>query len=188
MYSSLRGIVEHKTKDWVEVVVGGVGYKVQVGENLMKLLKEGEEKKVIVYQVVSDSDLRLFGFENYEELAMFELLISVSGVGPKTAMQIVGTHKEAEIRAAVSNAKVSFFEEIKGIGKKTAQRIIVDLKGKIGGSKEIDLEGETEFSSDLLESLRQLGFEKKELMPLLKTMPEMESFEEQLRWCLKALK
>lgn len=168
--------------------MGGVGYKVQVGENLMKLLKEGEEKKVIVYQVVSDSDLRLFGFENYEELAMFELLISVSGVGPKTAMQIVGTHKEAEIRAAVSNAKVSFFEEIKGIGKKTAQRIIVDLKGKIGGSKEIDLEGETEFSSDLLESLRQLGFEKKELMPLLKTMPEMESFEEQLRWCLKALK
>lgn len=190
MYSSLKGQMSCKGRGWVELLVAGVGYKLFLAEKFLAEVEVGEEWQIPVHLVVSQDDLRLFGFKDWEELDLFELLITVSGVGPKTALQIVGSYQPLAIRQAIGSANLALFEKIKGIGKKTAQRIIVDLKGKIGGNGELDLTGEiTGADNELLASLKQLGFEKKEIENCLKKMPgDLTGLEEQLQWVLRNIK
>lgn len=190
MISSLSGVVGHRGKDWVEIIVGGVGYRVLVSERFHRELAIGAEVAVPTYTVVSQDDIRLFGFASWQELDLFELLITVSGVGPKTASQIVGSYEPMAIRAAIGSAEIKFFEKIKGIGKKTAQRIIVDLKGKVGGIGELDLkEDGVNEDSEIVESLKQLGFETKEIRSVVKAMPsDLAGLEQQLQWALRNIK
>ncbi len=183
MISSLRGKV---TKVWgnnVEIDVGGVGYWVWCGR---KSFGEGDEVKVFTYMAVSENDMSLYGFESWEELDLFKLLITVSGVGPKTAAQVLGLTRAEEVVRAIGEADVEFFKKIKGIGLKTAQRIIVDLKSKIGGLGELNLKDELPLlEDDVVLSLRQLGFEKKEIERVIKLVPkELKTTEERLGWCL----
>lgn len=183
MISSLRGKV---TKIWgnnVEVDVNGVGYWVWMGK---RNIDEGDEVKIYTYMAVSENDVALYGFGTWEELDLFKLLITVSGVGPKTAAQILGLSKSDEVVKAVGDADVDFFKKIKGVGLKTAQRIIVDLKSKIGGMGELNLKDEGPLlEDDVVLSLRQLGFEKKEIEKVIKSVPkEVKTTEEKLEWCL----
>jgi Holliday junction DNA helicase RuvA len=189
MFSSLEGIISRKQGEWVEVNVGGVGYKVFVSPSFHARTVVGEKRLVAIHTVVSQDDIRLFGFAGFEELALFELLIGVSGVGPKTAVQIVGSYPVFEISRALGNADVAFFEKIKGVGKKTAQRIIVDLKSKVGGDGELDLAGNGESEPELVSGLKQLGFAKAEIEAVLPHMPsDVVRLEDQLQWCLRNLR
>jgi Holliday junction DNA helicase RuvA len=117
------------------------------------------------------------------------MLISVSGVGPKTGAQILSKTESDLVIKAISNADVKFFEKIKGLGKKTAQRIIIDLKSKVGGIKDLDLnQEEIDKEDDLYLSLKQLGFERREIEKIMSKLPkEIIIIEEQLEWCLKNL-
>lgn len=183
MISSLRGKI---TKIWgnnVEIEVNGVGYWVWCGK---RSFSEGEEVKIFTYMAVAENDIALYGFETWEELDLFKLLITVSGVGPKTAAQILGLSKAEEVVKAIGEAEVDFFKKIKGIGLKTAQRIIVDLKSKIGGLGELNLKEELPLlEDDVVLSLRQLGFERKEIERVVKMVPkELKTTEERLEWCL----
>jgi holliday junction DNA helicase RuvA len=190
MISSLNGILTKIGNNFVEIEVNGVGYLVIVGNNFLKKYNEGDKLKIQTYMAVSETDISLFGFENWEEVNLFKMLISVSGVGPKTAAQMMGQCKSEEIIKAIGNANVDFFQKIKGIGRKTAQRIIIDLKSKIGGLKEIDLSDEESIDSedDLYLSLKQLGFDKKEIEKVTKKLPvSLEKIEEKLEWCLKSI-
>lgn len=187
MISSLKGVV---TKIWsnnVEVAVNDVGYWVYIGNNLARKLKEGDEVKLQIYMAVSEKDISLYGFENWEDLNLFKLLITVSGVGPKTGAQILGNTSSSEIIRAIGEADVGFFGKIKGIGKKTAQRIIVDLKSRIGGLGELNLKEELPLlDDDLVSSMRQLGFDRKEIDKVIVKLPsELETLEEKLQWCLQ---
>lgn len=187
MISSLRGVV---TKIWgnnVEVEVGGIGYWVYIGNNLARKIKEEDEIKLQTYMAVSEKDISLYGFESWEDLNLFKLLITVSGVGPKTGAQILGNTNSIEIIKAIGEADVGFFGKIKGIGKKTAQRIIVDLKSKIGGLGELNLRDDLPLlDDDLGASLRQLGFDRKEIDKVIVKLPsELETLEEKLQWCLQ---
>jgi holliday junction DNA helicase RuvA len=195
MISSLRGIVSRMWGNYVEIEVGGVGYEVQLSITNYEL-RIGDEIKVFVYMAVSENDIRLFGFKTTEDLDLFKMLISVSGVGPKTAAGILAADfaeatSSQRIIKAIGDADVDFFKKIKGIGLKTAQRIIVDLKSKIGGLGELNLAasagsyGEPK-EDDLTLSLKQLGFEKKEIEGMMKGMPvELVEIEEKLEWCLR---
>jgi holliday junction DNA helicase RuvA len=186
MISSLRGEISKIGNNFVEIEVGGVGYLVWCGLNFLKKRIVGEEIKIYTYQAVSENDISLFGFESGEEVDLFKMLISVSGVGPKSAASIMGQVSSEEIIRAIGNADVGFFEKVKGIGKKTAQRIIVDLKSKIGGLGELDLTKEEKVIEDeLLMSLKQLGFDKKEIEKVTSKLPiNLETTEERLAWCL----
>ena len=185
MISSLKGKIERVNKDSFEIGVNGIGYLLY-GPSLVNKVKVGEEVKVFTYMVVSENDLSLFAFESYEEVDVFKMLISVSGVGPKIGAQILADSSSEAIVKAIGNADVAFFEKIKGIGKKTAQRVIVDLKSKIGGLKELDLNSQEEDKGDeLWMSLKQLGFENKEIEKVVKQVPsEIKTIEERLSWCL----
>jgi Holliday junction DNA helicase RuvA len=189
MISSLRGEVNKIWKDKVEILVGGIGYLVIVGDSFLKKYVEGDEVEIKTYLSVSENEWNLFGFENWEEVSLFKMLISVSGVGPKTGAVILGSTSSSEVSKAIFEADVKFFEKIKGIGKKTAQRIIIDLKSKIGGIKELDLsQGEVDKDNDLYLSLKQLGFDKKEIEKVIFKLPkDIIIIEEQLEWCLKNL-
>ncbi len=189
MISSLRGEISKIGNNFVEIEVGGVGYLVWCGLNFLKKRIVGEEMKIYTYQAVSENDISLFGFESDDEVGLFKMLISVSGVGPKSGASIMGQVSSEEIIKAIGNADVKFFEKIKGIGKKTAQRIIVDLKSKIGGLGELDLSKEEKIVDDeLIMSLKQLGFDKKEIDKVVSKLPaNLETTEEKLSWCLSNL-
>lgn len=157
-----------------------------------KSFGEGDEVKIQTYMAVSENDINLYGFENFEDLDLFKMLITVSGVGPKTAAQILTASNAAtvDIIKAIGNADVDFFKKIKGIGLKTAQRIIVDLKSKIGGLGELNLKDSLPLlEDDLTLSLQQLGFEKKEIEKVVKLVPaEKRTTEDKLEWCLQNIK
>lgn len=191
MISSLKGEISRIGNNFVEIEVHDVGYLVWCGLNFLKRRTVGEKMKIYTYQSVSETDVSLFGFETIDEVNLFKMLISVSGVGPKTGAQIMGQTTSDEIIKAIGAADVKFFEKIKGIGKKSAQRIIIDLKSKIGGLGELDLtqdDSKNEDESDIVMSLKQLGFDRKEIEKVVKKMPSnLEIIEDQLAWCLQNL-
>lgn len=186
MISSLKGKVDRVWGNYIEIEVNNIGYLVWVGK---KNYTEGQEIKIYTYMAVSENDLALYGFENFEDLDLFKMLITVSGVGPKSAAQILGQCKGIEIIKAIGDADTNFFEKIKGVGKKTAQRIIVDLKSKIGGLGELNLRDELPLlEDDVVLSLRQLGFERKEIESVMKKLPkDLEILEDKVSWCLQNL-
>src|SRR3989339_2109344 len=183
MISSLRGRVTKIWGNYIELEVSGVGYWLWMGK---KSFGEGEEVRVYTHMAVSENDISLYGFESWEELDLFKLLITVSGVGPRTAAQVLVMVRAEEVVKAIGEADVDFFKKIKGIGLKTAQRIIVDLKSKIGGLGELNLKDALPLlEDDVVMSLRQLGFEKKEIERVVGMIPkEMATTEERLEWCL----
>ena len=189
MISSLRGKVNKIWGSDIEIEVGGVGYLVRVGLRLAQNLHEGEERIIQTYMAVSENDISLYGFENSEEVELFKMLITVSGIGPKTAAQIVGQTESVSVIKAIGEADVNFFQKIKGIGKKSAQRIIVDLKSKIGGLGELKLDSDLPLLEDeLAMSLKQLGFDRREIEKVTKKVPEdLEKIEDRLSWCLRNL-
>lgn len=186
MISSLKGKVDRIRGNNVEMEVGGVGYSVWMGK---KKFDEGDEVKIRTYMAVSENDIALYGFEAEEDLDLFKMLITVSGVGPRTGASILANTDGAAVMKAIGEADVEFFKKIKGIGLKTAQRIIVDLKSKIGGLGELNLRDNLPLlEDDVTLSLRQLGFEKKEIEKVVRQVPrELVSTEERLGWCLQNL-
>jgi len=190
MISSLRGKINKIWGNNFEVEVNGVGYLVY-GPAFAKAwaTKIGQETTVYTYMAVSETDISLFGFESWDEVNLFKMLISVSGVGPKSAAQILGESNSLDIVRSIGEANVDFFQKIKGIGKKTAQRIIIDLKSKIGGLGELDLTSDNQIEEDdLVLSLKQLGFDKKEIEKVVKKMPlDLMEIEKKLEWCLANL-
>jgi len=183
MISSLKGTVSRVFGNYIEIEVNNIGYLVFVGK---KVFNEGAEIKLFTYMAVSENDINLYGFDSFEELDLFKMLITVSGVGPKTAAGILAEKNTLEIVKAIGDADVDFFKKIKGIGLKTAQRIIVDLKSKIGGLGELNLKDNLPLlEDDLTLSLEQLGFDKREIEKVTKKMPnELVELEEKLEWCL----
>ncbi|MBU4210903.1 Holliday junction branch migration protein RuvA [Patescibacteria group bacterium] len=188
MISSLRGVLLRKGIRLGEVDVGGVGYLVNLGSGLLNNWRVGQEVEVFTYMAVSENDMSLYGFGDIRDVEMFKILISVSGVGPKSAMQIFDNSLCEDIREAIVDANVDFFQKIKGIGKKTAQRIIVDLKSKIGSEKELDLTSagfELE-KDELYLGLVQLGFDKNEIRGVVSKVPvDVEMLEQKIEWCLR---
>lgn len=169
------------------IKTAGVGYGVFLSETDLGKLKRGEKVELFIYTHVREDLLDLYGFSDKKQLELFELLISVSGVGPKSALLVVGRGVEP-VRSAISKADVSFFTTIPRLGKKTAQRIIIDLKSKLGSLKELELGEETGETQEALDALRALGFSKEEAIKALQKMPEdMLSLERKVSFALKNL-
>ena len=185
MIGYLKGtIVANKNSEiWLDV--HGVGYRVRVSPK-SEVMSHESEVELFIHTAVREDAITLYGFSSMEELELFELLISVSGVGPKTGMDIIGSATGEQIEAAISQADVHFFERMKGIGKKSAQRIIIDLKNKIGSLKELDLSEEDENDAVFL-ALKQFGFKPAEVQAALKQLDRTTSEQAQIKAGLKLL-
>lgn len=136
MIAALRGKPAARRPDGLVLDVGGVGYLLQVTPRALRLASGAGEVVLETYLHVRDDTLQLFGFADAAERELFELLLSVQGVGPKVALAIVSGSPPAELRRAIALEDTARFEAIPGIGRKTAQRVVLELKEKLGPAAE----------------------------------------------------
>jgi Holliday junction DNA helicase RuvA len=187
MIAFLSGKVEYVRNGHAVINVGGVGYKVGIGQGLAEKLHAGENAEIFTYTQVREDILALYGFEKLEELDLFEMLISVSGIGPKAAMGILSAASTDKIRTSIINQDPTLLSSVSGVGKKTAEKVVVELKNKVGatGSLFDNAEGKAE---DVYEALLQLGFKPNEAREAISNLPaECTGAEKQLKYCLSNL-
>lgn len=189
MIASLSGIVELRDDPYIIVSVNGVGYRVLASQGVLKTLNGvGDTVKIFTYTHVREDILELYGFLTQSDLKLFELLLSVSGVGPKTAVSIFAIGTSSEIQEAITTGNVEYFSPVPRLGRKNAQKIIIELKNKLGSKIDLDLSGqELEDNKDVLAALKTFGFSTKEAMDALKSIEKGISTEDKIRKALKSL-
>lgn len=173
MFAYLKGNLEVKTKGYIVIDVGGVGYKVFMSETAIEELGEiGKIVKVHTYLRVREDDMSLYGFNTNEELRMFELLLSVSGIGAKSAISILSNITPSSFALAIITNDVTKIKGLPGIGPKTAQRIILELKDKIKTEEAISEDNNIKLEninaddgkiSEAISALQVLGYSRKEI-------------------------
>jgi len=168
MISYLKGQAVRAPKGLI-VVCHGVGYGVQIPERVHERVDADGLIELFIHTHVREDALELFGFGTREDQSVFELLIDVSGVGPRTALQILNL-PPAEIVNAVQQADISFFSQVPRVGKKLAQKIIIELRSKLGSLKELDLQPLSTQHQEVKDALLQLGFAERDID---KVMPEL---------------
>jgi Holliday junction DNA helicase RuvA len=154
---SLRGRVTHLGTDFALVEVGGIGYRVVAGPSLLARLRPGAEASVFTHHLVREDQQALFGFATLDELGFFELLLTVSQVGPRVALSITSAHAVTKLQLAILNDDVDVFTSVSGVGRKTAQRIILELKEKVHAAG-LAAGGGTSADSDVVAALESLGY------------------------------
>lgn len=164
MIAYLNGTLTYKSPATVFIDVNGVGYNVHISLNTFQKLESLSKVKLFIHHHITDSDQSLFGFFDEEEKSIFKHLISVNGVGPSTARMATSYMAPAELRSAIMSENVGAVSKIKGIGPKTAKRIILDLKDKLfkesDGSVVLDLPQNTGIREEAIAALQALGFQK----------------------------
>ena len=182
MISRLRGKPVGRRVDGLVLDVGGVGYLVQATPSALRLAARDEEVTVETYLHVREDALQLYGFADTEERELFEHLLSVSGVGPKVALAIVSGSRPADLRRAIALDDTARFEAIPGIGRKTAQRVVMELKDKLGEPAVVGSAGGALLARD---ALVELGWSVVDADRVLADVDESLSVEEQVRTALK---
>ncbi len=187
MISSLSGTVRYKDMHSLIVDVGGVGYKVHTPTDLTLDADIGNSIFLWTHQVVRENSLDLFGFSDKEHLDVFELLITISGIGPRTALGILNVATPVMLRQAVSSGDTSYLTRVSGIGKKNAEKIVIELRDKLA-LKENESVGDLRAESDALEALVSLGYTEKDARDALKEISqEIEGASERVKHALKVL-
>ncbi|MFM6977645.1 MAG: Holliday junction branch migration protein RuvA [Micrococcales bacterium] len=166
MIASLRGEVQSRAGSSIVLEVSGVGYLVQVPISLSSTASIGQEVLLHTAQIVREDSSQLFGFEHDEERALFDLLRSVTGVGPKTALAIISTLSPAEISQAVTTENSKPFESVTGVGVKTAKLINVTLAGKLKPNSKSG----NPLEIDLLSALQSLGWTERVAQPVVQSV------------------
>ncbi len=190
MIAHLRGQITEKFENSVILDVHGVGYEVLVstldGENLHL----DDQVKLYTYHAVRENAEELYGFSSLTAKRLFQMLISVNGVGPKAAMAILSLGSPEDVRNAIANTDSAFISKAAGVGKKSAERVIVDLRDKVGapshyGATEIKMTAKLQAQDEALDALIALGFSLKEATAALEDIDPTLSSEERIRLALK---
>lgn len=177
----LHGTVLDNGLDWMLVDVNGVGYRLGVALSLSAKYQSGDVATVWTHEVVRDDTRQLFGFESKDALELFWKLIAVNGVGPKVAQKILGVSSPAEVRKNVMDGSVEFLTRVPGVGKKTAQKIVLELKGSLVMDDEETGET-TSMDEDLIDALTSLGYATNEAKKMADRLPEgLESIEDKIK-------
>lgn len=183
MLAYIKGILEIKTKGYIVVEAGGLGYKIFMPEStIAKAGNIGDKVQIHTFMRVREDDVSLYGFLTNEELRMFELLLSVSGIGAKGALGILSNITPSQFALAVISNDVEILKKVPGIGPKTAQRAILELKDKLKKDQEISVaEGEEasniekvikedEKVAEAISALQVLGYSKREIVEALQNV------------------
>ena len=195
MFAYIKGNLEVKTNGYVVIDVNGIGYKIFMSETAInKLGQIGEIVKIHTYVRVREDDISIFGFNTNEELRMFELLLSVSGIGAKSALVILSNVSVSSFALAIINNDVNLLKKLPGIGPKTAQRVILELKDKLKKENEIVANEDREVSdtikaaiiddekiAEATAALKLLGYTGKEIEKALEKVDANLSVEDIIR-------
>lgn len=187
MIASISGTIRHKDLHNLVIDVGGVGHKVFVTTDTALERELGESVFLWTHLAVRETALDLFGFSEREELEVFELLITISGIGPKTALGILNVASPTMLRQAVANDDTSYLTKVSGIGKKNAEKIVLELRDKLVTTKD-DKRADLRSEGDALEALVSLGYSERDARDALKQVPkETEGASERVKRALKLL-
>ena len=183
MISYVSGTVVEKNTRFVILDVGGVGYRVFVTEDTLRNLKTGAKAKLLTHHAVREDTEELFGFLEEEDLKLFELLLGVPGIGPKTALNILNVATPETLRRSITSGETAYLTKISGIGRKTAEKIVLELKEKLGAGQEgTTLKEEV----DVLEVLKSLGYSHAEAREALRSVPkEIAGTSDRIKYVLK---
>ena len=189
MIGFLNGKIEVLKRPFTIINVNGVGYRVLVSDNVYSKLTKNEKIKLFTYTYVRDDTLELFGFLEAEDLGLFESLITVSGIGPKTALNIFSFGERKKIIDAIIKGDVSFFTSVPRLGTKNAQKIIIELKNKMGASNDLDLSGKDFIeNAEVIQALKSFGFSVGEAQSALRNIKTQGlSLDEKVKSALKNL-
>jgi Holliday junction DNA helicase RuvA len=187
MIAKLKGTVEYLRAGYVVVDVAGVGYKVFTTEYNLGKISAMDSVDLFIHTHVREDTFALYGFLNLEELEMFELLISISGVGPKAGMGILTVATPKTIKTAILNEDSSILTKVSGVGKKTAERVILELKNKVAGMTDLEKEGAIS-DSDAIEALVGMGYSVTEARDALKLVAkDVTDVGERIKLALRSL-
>lgn len=187
MIGSLRGPVTHVGLDHVIVELGGVGYRVIVSPALIGHLRTGSEASLLIHHLVRDDQQALFGFAKPEELAFFELLMTVTGVGPRLALAITSAHPVTRLQMAIVTDDLDVLTSVPGVGRKTAQRIVLELREKIHAAG-IAVGPGGAADSDVVAALESLGYTASEARRAAGSVATVEGgLDERIRAALQEL-
>ncbi|MDD5341411.1 MAG: Holliday junction branch migration protein RuvA [Patescibacteria group bacterium] len=188
MISYLKGKIQYVGANFIELNVNDVGYKIFVAANILNKARVGQETEVFTYQNVREEALDLFGFASREELEMFEKLISVSGIGPKTALNALSVAKIDEIESAIISGDASVLTKISGIGKKTAERIVLELKNKYKSVSEVGGKIMRSEDADVIDALVGLGYSVDQARDVLRRLDKnIKGTEKKVKAALQLL-
>ncbi|MFH0912564.1 MAG: Holliday junction branch migration protein RuvA [Patescibacteria group bacterium] len=184
MITSVSGNIIHKGIDYLVVETGGLGYKVFVVSDVITKTILDQPIKLFTQLVVREDSQALYGFLTLAELELFNLLISVSGVGPRIALAVLSAGKVEELQSAIGRNDSALFTAVSGIGKKTAERIILELKSKVG---EIGVSEMAGSSQEVINALAGLGYNMYEIREVIRKISPESSLEEKVKEALKLL-
>jgi len=184
MISLIAGTIKNKNKNSITILTSsGVGYEINVVTSFLAEVKVGEEVEIYTYLKVAETALELFGFRNLEEKNFFELLISIKGLGPRGALNILSIGSITEIQDAIGRGDVSYLTQVSGIGRRTAERLVVELKNKIGKSLKVNFDDNEKVGdklSDVVEALVAMGHTKEDAREIVKNLDVKDKTVEQL--------
>jgi len=183
MIGILRGEVIEKTTTFFILDVRGVGYYVRSHLRLLADLTIGDEPSIYIHEHIREDAHDLYGFATRDELEVFEILISINGIGPKAGLAICGSATPSELRERVMRSDAAWFATLPGIGNKTAQKIILELKGQL-----VEIDAESEIDAELIDALKGLGYKAAQAKEAAKNVPtDITDSSERVRYALKLL-
>jgi Holliday junction DNA helicase RuvA len=191
MIATLSGKIAEKTLETVILECGGVGYGLFVTFEDYGALEEGSQTRIYVYEHIRENAHDLFGFRSLETKLLFEQLLSVNGVGPKMALSILSIANSQQVRSAIASGDTKFISQANGVGKRVAERVVVDLKDKVGLAASEDAVGflstpTANPNDEALQGLVALGFSVQDATEALKNIDAKLPAEERIKAALKA--
>jgi holliday junction DNA helicase RuvA len=187
MIGYLNGTVIIRDDPQIIIDINGVGYKVLATSDVLSSAVVGSPIKLFTYTHVREDALELYGFSKYSDLKLFESLIGVSGVGPKTAVGVFAVGSSNQILQAIIDSDTAFFSRVPRLGSKNAQKIIIELKNKVGGGG-LDLtDGTSSNRGEVAAALKGFGFTSAEINDAVRSLDSSISVEEQIKGALKLL-
>lgn len=190
MIYSLSGNLLAKRDGFLVLGIGGLALEVKIPFYVLKSLPDiGKPVKIFTYLHVREDVLELYGFASEEERQFFKMLISISGIGPKSALGIMGVEKLENLKAAISEGRSELLIKASGVGKKTADRVVLELRGKLEQEGAKKIVGLMESDQDIIEALANLGYTKGQARDVLnKVDSKITKMEERVKEALKLLK
>ena len=196
MIGYLKGTITHIFENACFIDVNGVGYRAIVSGSTLGNLAIGKETMLYTYMSVSENDITLYGFLTQDEYELFLLLITVNGIGPKLAVNALGAVTPDQMRLAISQSNMSVLTKLPGIGKKTANRLVLELKDKVGtpGDSDVmaviveDTTAPQGMAAEALAALQSLGYSEQEALPVIqKQAAACDSVESLIKAALRSL-
>lgn len=186
MFGHITGKIFDLKPSRVILKAGDIGFVVHSTLSYIEKLKTGTEASFWTHTAVRENSIDLYGFETEEELRVFELLLLVSGVGPKSALAILGVAGVKSIEEAVSSHDTSSLTKVSGIGRKTAEKIVIELNGKLVSARKGEMK--TSEDVDVFEALKSLGYRDRDIQETIKNLPKnLVGANEKIKYALKNL-